>query len=453
MRASYQSASLFIFDLGIILGGFHWLVMSEAQNVFYIRTIVSMLLLIMGTWFLITASTQLLHLCAKTNLMEHLKQLFIAFSVFAVIIFGAGSYVLQPLQYRQLADSLIISFIILVLYRATVLLLIKHLVKFGYQQKSVLLVGNGKITNEIISNILDWRNIGYRLYGILADEKKPHIPDAYYLGSLSRLRTLLRSYLVDEVIIAMSMKHEEKIVELVSICESEGIRVKVIPDFIYFMQGHVELYHVGEVPLLAVRPEPLNLLRNRFVKRAFDIVFASLGLVLLSPVMTVIAALIKLTSQGPIFFQQERIGINNYGFTMYKFRTMRVQNKSNSDTVWTSANDDRVTLIGRLLRKTSLDELPQLFNVLRGEMSLVGPRPERAFYVNQFQEKIPNYKVRHLVKSGITGWAQVNGLRGDTSIPNRIVHDIYYLENWSFWLDLKILFLTIFSSRTYQHAY
>jgi Undecaprenyl-phosphate glucose phosphotransferase len=407
----------------------------------------------MGAWFIITASSHLLQMNAKTNLLEHLKQLFIAFSVFAVIVFGAGSHVHLQSQYGQLADSMVISFFMLAIYRASVLLVIKHLVKFGYQQKSVLLVGNGKITNEIITNILDWRNIGYRLYGILADEKKPHIPDAYYLGPLSKLRTMLRSYLVDEVIIAMSMKHEEKIVELVGICESEGIRVKVIPDFVTYMQGRVDLYHVGEVPLLSVRPEPLHMFRNRFLKRAFDIVFSLFGLVLLSPVMAIISAIIKLTSKGPILFQQERIGINNFGFTMYKFRTMHVQDQSASDTVWTSARDHRVTLIGRLLRKTSLDELPQLFNVLRGEMSLVGPRPERAFYVNQFQEKIPNYKVRHRVKSGITGWAQVNGLRGDTSIPNRVVHDIYYLENWSFWLDLKILLMTIFSSKTYEHAY
>jgi exopolysaccharide biosynthesis polyprenyl glycosylphosphotransferase len=201
---------------------------------------------------------------------------------------------------------------------------------------------------------------------------------------------------------------------------------------------------IDNLPLIGLRPEPLLSLSNRFVKRGFDLAFSAAVLVLLSPVFALIALLIKLTSRGPIFFSQERIGHNNRTFNLYKFRTMRVQSKQESDTVWTTRNDTRVTPIGRFLRKTNLDEFPQFYNVLIGNMSVVGPRPEREYFADRFATEIRGYRIRHLVRVGITGWAQVNGLRGDTSIPERVKYDLDYLENWSFWFDLKIIFLTLF---------
>ena len=210
---------------------------------------------------------------------------------------------------------------------------------------------------------------------------------------------------------------------------------------------------LGDIPLISIRTEPLNIFSNRIIKRTFDIVMSVALLILFSPLFLVLSLMIKFTSKGPVFFKQKRIGANNIEFDIYKFRSMTVQNSNDSDTIWTIENDKRITSIGRFMRKTNLDELPQLWNVFIWNMSLVGPRPEREHFVKKFKKEIPHYKVRHLLKSGITGWAQVNGWRGDTSIAQRIENDIFYLENWSFWLDLKILWLTLFGRDTNKNAY
>ena len=215
----------------------------------------------------------------------------------------------------------------------------------------------------------------------------------------------------------------------------------------------MEIDALEDIPLISIQTEPLNALGNRIQKRIFDVVFSLMVLISLSPLFIVIALIIKMTSPGPVIFKQKRMGANNKEFMIYKFRTMGVQNKETSDNTWTTADDARITKIGAFLRKTNLDEFPQFWNVLIGDMSVVGPRPERGHFVEQFEKEISNYKVRHLVKSGITGWAQVNGFRGDTSIPERIKHDLFYLQHWSVWLDLKVLFFTVFSRKGYENAY
>jgi len=255
------------------------------------------------------------------------------------------------------------------------------------------------------------------------------------------------------VIIAKPLRKEKTILNLVEQCEYEGVRFRIVPDFFRVIKSRAVIDALGDIPLIAVRTEPLNVLSNRIIKRTFDLVLSVVFLILLLPSFLIIGVLIKLTSKGPVFFKQKRIGANNIEFDIYKFRSMTVQNPEDSDTVWTTEKDRRVTSIGRFMRKTNLDELPQLWNVLIGNMSLVGPRPEREHFVEKFKKEIPYYKVRHQVKSGITGWAQVNGWRGDTSIANRVEHDIFYLENWSFWFDLKILWLTLFGRETHKNAY
>ena len=245
---------------------------------------------------------------------------------------------------------------------------------------------------------------------------------------------------------------EETIVAMVEKCEYEGIRVSIVPDFFRIIRNRSTLESLGDIPLIGIRIVPLDLLKNRVLKRGFDIAFSLTVLVFLSPLFLILAILIKLTSPGPVFFRQKRVGTNNVEIEIYKFRSMTVQDQEESDTIWTTANDKRVTLIGRIMRKNNLDELPQLWNVLLGNMSIVGPRPERGRFVEKFKKEIPNYRVRHLVKSGITGLAQANGWRGDTSIAKRVEHDIYYLENWSFWLDLKIIYLTLFNRKVWENA-
>jgi Undecaprenyl-phosphate glucose phosphotransferase len=279
------------------------------------------------------------------------------------------------------------------------------------------------------------------------------MPQDFYLGKVERFSEIARSAVIDEVIIALPLRMEKVIIEMVERCDYEGIRVRIVPDFFRVIRNRAVLDRLGDIPFIGIRTEPLSLLKNRVLKRTFDIVFSLTALILLSPIFAIIAIIIKATSKGPVFFKQERMGANNVEFEIYKFRSMTVQAKEHSDTIWTTANDSRVTKIGNIMRKTNLDELAQFWNVLIGNMSVVGPRPEREHFVEQFKEEIHNYKVRHLVKSGITGWAQVNGWRGDTSIKKRVEHDIYYIENWSFWLDLKIIGLTLFGGQTQKHAY
>ena len=209
---------------------------------------------------------------------------------------------------------------------------------------------------------------------------------------------------------------------------------------------------LGDIPLIGIRPEPLNILSNRIIKRIFDIIIASTAIVVLSPLFILFTILIKISSAGPVLFRQRRVGTNNLEFEIYKFRSMIIQDQNDSDSIWTTSDDQRITNIGKFMRLLNIDELPQLWNVLLGNMSIVGPRPERKHFIEKFKDDIPYYNVRHLVKSGITGWAQANGWRGDTSIKKRVEYDIYYLENWSFWLDLRIIFLTLFNVRVWKSA-
>ena len=239
---------------------------------------------------------------------------------------------------------------------------------------------------------------------------------------------------------------------MVEKCEREGVRFHIVPDFYHILRNRTVVDSLGDIPLIGIRPEPLNILSNRIIKRIFDIIIASTALVVLSPLFILFTILIKISSAGPVLFRQRRVGANNLEFEIYKFRSMIIQDQKDSDSIWTTSDDKRITNIGKFMRTVNMDELPQLWNVLLGNMSIVGPRPERKHFIEKFKDDIPYYNVRHLVKSGITGWAQANGWRGDTSIKKRVEYDIYYLENWSFWLDLRIIFLTLFNIRVWKTA-
>ena len=368
--------------------------------------------------------------------------------IMAVAIFGEfapnNKLVLWPL---------FIGLCLSVILRFCVLVCAKFLIKKGYHQKQVLLVGGGSVAEKVIKEILSKRHLEYRLHGALADRCHESLPKRLYLGKHDRLSEIVGSGQVDEVIVAFPSKVENEVIEIVEKCNQEGVRVRISPGFFRIIRKMAVIDKLADIPLIGIRPEPLSLLKNRVAKRAFDICFSFMVLVILSPFMFSIALLIKLTSRGPVFFKQERIGANNNKFWIYKFRSMAVQPKKDSDTVWTTANDSRLTKIGKFIRRANIDELPQFWNVLIGDMSVVGPRPEREYFVAQFRKDIPDYKVRHMVKSGITGWAQVNGWRGDTSIKNRIECDLDYIENWSFQFDLEIIWMTLFGRETQKNGY
>jgi len=443
MIRTSNSRVLFVFDLAIIYLCFV-IVFFYYNGAVNIPFKADLLMAFVGFfWFFIAVSSSILNLNTQSGFVEVVRNTVVAYSVLSagtiatVAVFGDFRHNDKLILY-----PLLFSVTLSCVFRVFFLAAIRHLVKSGYQQKSVLLIGGGHIAEKVISQITEHPELGYTLHGVLADQYHESLPRGLYLGALSRFPDVVRARPVDEVIIALP--NEDGIVSMVEKCEHEGVRVRVVPDLFRICRTRIVLDELGGVPLISVRSEPLSLLRNRMAKRLFDILFSLCLLILLSPLFLILSACIKLTSRGPVFFRQKRIGINNQEFTIVKFRSMTVQAEEASNTTWTKPNDQRVTKIGRFMRGTNLDELPQFWNVLRGDMSVVGPRPEREYFVEQFQVDIPNYKVRHLVKSGMTGLAQVNGWRGDTSIRKRVENDIYYLENWTFWLDLQIVLMTVF---------
>ncbi|MBS3784526.1 MAG: undecaprenyl-phosphate glucose phosphotransferase [Anaerolineae bacterium] len=323
----------------------------------------------------------------------------------------------------------------------------------GWGCDRVLIVGTGEVGRMVHQKIQSNPGIGYEVAGFVtvdgSDEQAPL--GAEILGGAGQLAPLIEQHDVDEVIIALPEATHQDILMLLSECERGQVTVKVFPDVFQIMAGPVGIGDLGGLPLVTVRDIALRGWR-RVAKRMMDVVGAGIGLVVLSPVMLVVAIMIKLDSPGPVFYVQQRMGLDARPFNMLKFRSMRKNAEANGPG-WTVEDDPRVTRLGRFLRGLNVDELPQFINVLLGQMSLVGPRPERPIYVNQFRRSIPRYMDRHWEKAGLTGWAQVNGLRGDTSIAERTKYDLWYIENWSLLLDFKILIRTVFNIVKLPNAY
>jgi Undecaprenyl-phosphate glucose phosphotransferase len=322
---------------------------------------------------------------------------------------------------------------------------LRHYRMLGYNQKHVVVVGNGHLAHNYIRTILSERSYGFTLDGYVSRQEKPEL--GKQLGAYEALNEILEKYRPDEVVVALEPHESQMMSTIISACEKQGVRTSIIPYYNDYLPAHPYVETIGNNKLMNIRTIPLDNLGNALLKRAFDITASLLLIVLTSPIMLVVAVGVKLTSPGPILFRQERVGLNKKTFKMLKFRSMRVDTDHQG---WTTEDDPRKTRFGSFIRKCSLDEFPQFFNVLRGDMSLIGPRPELPHFVEQFKEEIPLYLVRQQVRPGITGWAQVNGLRGDTSIVERVKADIWYIENWTWLLDMKILFRTVFGGMINQ---
>lgn len=325
--------------------------------------------------------------------------------------------------------------------RVLLRMLLRYYRQKGYNLKHVLIVGTGPMARRYLNKIRTNKELGYQAIGYVSD-REDSWRGITHLGKYEDLEQLLDQYNPDEVISAIPAEDYTKTPRIISACEKEGVKLSIIPFYAEYMPTNPEFDDLDGLPLLNIRHIPLDNWGNAFVKRAMDIVGSLVLIILTSPIMLIAAIGVRLSSPGPIIFSQERVGRNKKTFRMYKFRSMRVNDRQ--DTGWSRERDDRKTAFGSFIRKFSIDELPQFFNVLKGDMSLVGPRPEVPFYVEQFREEIPLYMVKHQVRPGITGWAQVNGLRGDTSIKDRIEHDIYYIEHWTVFFDIEILFMTLF---------
>ncbi len=348
---------------------------------------------------------------------------------------------------------------------------LKAIRSMGYNIKHVLVIGAGSLGEKFAQRIKENPSIGYKIMGFLDDniEKNHEIMDSRVIGRIKDLEEFILTRQIDNVIIALSAQ-DYNIYELVRVCEKNGVKTKIIPDYSkYFPPKYYQnllnnittifsskpyLDMIDDIPLVDVRYVPLDNNFKNAVKRIFDIVLAFLAIIFLSPIMIFTVIMVKITSPGPVIFKQKRVGYNRETFEMFKFRSMKNQNDEDDDeTVWTTKDDPRKTKFGSFIRKTSIDEFPQFFNVIKGDMSLIGPRPERPVFVEKFREEVPKYMIKHYVRPGMSGWAQVNGWRGNTSIKRRIEHDIYYVENWSLFLDVRIFFLTLIKGFTNKNAY
>ena len=302
--------------------------------------------------------------------------------------------------------------------------------KQGLNQKHILMIGESQMAEQYMDRLRENPKWGYQVFAHLKDEEK--------------LERILEGNELDEVVIALRAEDYGKLERIVDVCEKAGVHTKMIPDFGNVISTRPYIEDVQGIPVIHIRRVPLNIMRNRAAKRAVDLIGATVAIILFSPVMLLTVLVVALTEEGSVIYRQERVGLHNQVFYMYKFRSMIMQDEEKEKAEWSTRNDPRITPVGKLIRRTSIDELPQLFNVLKGEMSLVGPRPERPQFVQKFRDEIPRYMVKHQVRPGMTGWAQINGYRGDTSIEKRIEYDLYYIENWTMVFDMKILILTIF---------
>ena len=339
--------------------------------------------------------------------------------------------------------------------RMTIRIVLRDMRRKGLNQKHIVLVGYSRAAEEYIDRILANPQWGYTVRGILDDsvEAGTDYRGIKVLGRIDNLMIILPQNRLDEIAITLGLNDYSRLEEIVALCEKSGVHTKFIPDYNNIIPTKPYTEDLLGLPVINIRYVPLSNTFPSLVKRTMDIFGSIAAIVLFSPVMLLCAALVKLTSPGPVLYKQVRVGLHNRNFEMFKFRSMEVQPEAEEKKAWTVKNDPRVTGIGKFMRRTSLDELPQLFNILKGDMSLVGPRPERPFFVEKFREEIPRYMVKHQVRPGLTGWAQVNGYRGDTSIRKRIEYDLYYIENWTLGLDIKILFLTIFKGFINKNAY
>ncbi|MDZ7290450.1 MAG: undecaprenyl-phosphate glucose phosphotransferase [candidate division KSB1 bacterium] len=386
------------------------------------------------------------------------KPLFLSIG-FGVLFISAFTFFYRETSFSRLTFILFggLNFCLLFAERVLIRTVLHIVRRRGYNFRRLLIVGAGELGMRVAHAVYLHPEMGYRIVGFLDDylDARAFAQESGFeiLGKTFTVAEIVERYRVDKVIVALPIQAIRKISNIVQICEREGVPTDIVPDFFKFIQPRTRVQNFAGLPLISARFTPVDSLAYRLGKRIFDIVFSSLALVLLSPLFLLIALGIKLTSPGPIFFAQERVGANRRPFRMLKFRTMRVSRRHDSDTIWTRPNDSRITRFGAFLRRTSLDELPQFINVLKGDMSVVGPRPERPFFAEQFKTEVPQYMVRHQVKTGITGWAQVNGWRGDTSISKRVEHDLYYIENWSFGFDLKIILKTISNGLVHKNAY
>lgn len=378
-------------------------------------------------------------------------------NILGLVLFFVALYIVNEPNFSRSMIFVFfgINIFVMLIVRKILRVALRSIRKRGYNIKHILLVGYSRATEGYIDRLLANPEWGYMVCGIL-DDKIPAgtlYRGIKVLGGIGNLQYILPENKMDEIGITLSLSDYDKLEGIVNLCEKFGVHTKFIPDYNSVIPSNPYTEDLQGLPVINIRRVPLTNTFNLVIKRIVDIIGSLVAIVIFSPVMLVSAIAIKAGDGGEVIFKQTRVGLHNKEFEMYKFRTMRKQTEEDEAKGWTTKDDERVTKFGKFLRRTSMDEVPQFFNILKGDMSLVGPRPERPQWVEKFKEEIPRYMIKHQVRPGLTGWAQVNGYRGDTSIYKRIEYDIYYIENWSFTFDIKIMFLTIFKGFINKNAY
>jgi exopolysaccharide biosynthesis polyprenyl glycosylphosphotransferase len=392
------------------------------------------------------------HMYQRRRQVSHLDEFLkiLLYNTFATLLTVAILALVAPEfhYHRQLVLlAWALNIVILTLARTLHALVQWQVQARGVGDDRVLIIGAGEIGQMLMHKIKQNPGMGLQIVGLVdsgRDERRTRSLDAPILGTLADIPRVIDKYEIDEVLVGLPESSHQELVNIIALCEREKVGIRVFPDVFQIMASEVTIGDLGGLPLLTVRDVALQGWKLT-LKRGLDVVGSALGIVLLSPFMLLAALLVKLDSPGPVFYTQERMGLDARPFKIIKFRTM-LPDAETEGPGWTTPDDPRKTRLGAFLRRFNVDELPQLINVFVGDMSLVGPRPERPVYVEQFRQSIPRYMDRHREKAGLTGWAQVNGLRGDTSIVERTKYDLWYIENWSIWLDIKIILRTIFQT-------
>jgi len=369
------------------------------------------------------------------------------------------SFLLKDQAYSR--KFIIIFLFLYVIYLGIIYFLLDYLYKkgkLGYHNSNIIIIGAGLLANKLFNIISEKLSNSVNVVGILQhNNEKCTSLNPYIIGTISDYNSIVQSQHIDEVYITIPMKYEDEIKEIIKTSEYYGVKIRIIPNYFRLNNVKFHSYYLGNIPIINIRDLPLENPLNRVVKRAFDITVSIFVLIITSPIFLIVSILIKLTSKGPVFFNPTRIGLNRKPFKMYKFRSMYITPPEICNTKSTEKNDPRITSIGKFIRKWNIDELPQFLNVLKGEMSVVGPRPHRVNLDEEFISEVYNYRIRQFVKPGITGWAQVNGFRGPTNTIDkknaRAKYDLYYIENWSLVLDIYIVFLTIFGKKSKKNAF
>ena len=375
--------------------------------------------------------------------------------IMAFIILVAILFVINQPNFSRIMLFLLSLFgmIFAIIERSLVVLVLRFMRVNNHNLKHMLIIGDNELAFTFAKKIKSRTYLGYNTAGFLG--RKEHLGKTFegirFIGTFKDLPDVLKTHKFDRVVIAIPLKYYYHLNEIVDACEEEGIKAEIIPDYYKYLPAKPSVDMLDDLPIINIRYVPLDDAFNKFKKIIEDYFVAIVAIIITSPIMLITAIAIKIESPGPIIFKQERIGYNGKPFMMYKFRSMRVQDENEEKSQWTTEDDPRKTRVGSFIRRMSIDELPQFFNVLKREMSVVGPRPERPYFVEKFKKEIPKYMVKHQVRPGLTGLAQVNGYRGNTSIKKRIEYDIRYVENWSLALDIQIMFRTVF--RRGKNAY